>query len=142
MNIIENKMDVINNLNHSLAAGGPSSGQQSISVPATPQIGTIKRNRLPKLGHSDKISFGGCDNTRKIDQPLYVKSKEDGSWTSVHNASYHYQQNLINSSDNNQYKLSVSGNGGNLSNGCGAAGAAGAGGSQVYLSSFGKSDNV
>lgn len=136
MNIIENKMDAINNLNRSTTSVHGSPANSSIltdttmvsikSVPSTPiigmnQSGTNRRNRLPKIGgHCDKISFGGNDNGRNIEQPLFIKSKEDGSWTSVQNASYHFQ-NATNSSvnstnfkngigDTNKYKINASNN--------------------------------
>lgn len=52
--------------------------------------GTSRRKRLPKSGLCDKINFGGLDNGRNIEQPLFIKSKEDGSWTSVQNSAYHF----------------------------------------------------
>lgn len=141
MNIIENKMDMINNLNRSsssasvpmgngygggvIGVGGGVGGMKCGSV------GTIRRNRLPKLGHCDKISFGGSDNGRTLDQPLFVKSKEDGSWTTVQNSTYHFQGNS-NSSDNHNLNSKNNFSGSNVY---------GSGGSG-YLSSFGKSDNV
>lgn len=143
MNIIENKMDVINNLNRSAAIG------MSASVPATPiiGIGTMRRNRLPKVGHCDKISFGGCDSGRSMDQPLFVKSKEDGTWASVQNSSYHFpttSTTSINNSDSLRKKI----NGGIIVNGGGGGSQQNIGhnnhstSSQIYLSSFGKYDNV
>ena len=142
MNIIENKMDhLINNLN------GPAG---SSSVPHTPMFGTIKRNRmnashmsnasnasnsqnLNKLAsYSDKINFG--ENGRSMEQPLFIKSKYDGTWKSIpstnasngstnHLSSYHNSPHqsphhaLL--PDNNQKSNSHS-----------------------YLTSFGKSDKV
>lgn len=70
MNIIENKFELINGINR------PSS--------PSPSRSSARRNVAPKIEHSDKIKFGG-----PIDQPLFVKSREDGSWTSVQNLSYH-----------------------------------------------------
>lgn len=176
MNIIENKMDAINNLNRSSSStsvppnnNGPTkptttimngvinggcgnSGATSISctnivgnnfvVGAGGSLigGTIKRNRLPKIGHCDKISFGGCDSSRTVEQPLYVKSKEDGSWTSVQNSAYHFQ--ISNNGDKGGYSNSVNcvGGGGSISSGNGNG--YNSSSSQIYLSSFGKSDNV
>lgn len=174
MNIIENKMDAINNLNRSSSStsvppnsnglttimngssingvgGGGNNGAASISctnivgnnfvvgVGGSLIGGTIKRNRLPKLGHCDKISFGGCDNSRTVEQPLYVKSKEDGSWTSVQNSAYHFQ--ISNIGDKGGYSsnsVNCVGGASNSGNGNGYNCSS----SQIYLSSFGKSDNV
>lgn len=119
MSIIENKMDVINNFNP------PSSSDVDGQHSSTAQVfGTIKRNRLTKKttaaqGMSDnKINFGGCDNGRTLEQQLFVKSKQNGTWTSVQNTSslnsYH---NSISDSFNKSNTLK-------------------------YLSSFGKADNV
>lgn len=170
MNIIENKFDVINNLNRSTTSVtsaatvaavttcgsglGMSNGTKTFQ--STPHInassGTMKRNRLPKIGHCDKISFGGCDNGRNIDQPLFIKSKEDGSWTSVQNSSYHFSvTSTPTKSIDNQYiktnsniitnnHISHSHNNiNNNSNFINNTNNMGGGGS---LSSFGKSDNV
>lgn len=152
MNIIENKMDIINNLNRSTAPIG-----MSASVPATPiiGIGTMRRNRLPKVGHCDKISFGGCDSGRSMDQPLFVKSKEDGTWASVQNSSYHFPATSamsVNHADSLRKKMngSIKSNGGGCPKGGSVGGASGnniannshSTSSQIYLSSFGKYDNV
>lgn len=164
MNIIENKMDAINNLNRSSSSAsvpmlqqqqqyyhllqqqqyfssGNSNGGGGGSVNGC-NVGTMKRNhRLPKIGHSDKLSFGGCDTGSTLEQPLYVKSKEDGSWTTVQNSTYQYQINpnsdtnnhLINSKSNN---IGASaGSNGNYVNTNNSS-------SQIYLSSFGKTENV
>lgn len=155
MNIIENKMDIINNLNRSAGlSAGLSGGASANNVSATPiiGIGTMRRNRLPKVGHCDKISFGGCDSGRPMDQPLFVKSKEDGTWASVQNSSYHFA--TPNNGDNS-HKINGScssvggGNGHNhTNNGHGnigsnhSIGGNSTPGSQIYLSSFGKYDNV
>lgn len=148
MNIIENKMDMINNLNRSSSSasvpmngyGGGVIGVGGGGGMKCGSVGTIRRNRLPKLGHCDKISFGGSDNGRTtLEQPLFVKSKEDGSWTTVQNtvqnSTYHFQGNS-NSSDNHNLisKNNFSGNN--------VYGGGGGGGGSGYLSSFGKSDNV
>lgn len=173
MNIIENKMDAINNLNRTISSsasvlppnnnnGGPAIGNNgtttTVGASSCTNIvgggnfvigmggsliggGTMKRNRLPKIGHCDKISFGGCDNNRTVEQPLYIKSKEDGSWTSVQNSAYHFQlsNNSGSGSDKNGFNNSVNtmgSSGGSLNNGYNSNS------SQIYLSSFGKSDNV
>lgn len=142
MNIIENKMDMINNLNRSSSSASvvPMNGYGGgvIGVGGGMKcgsVGTIRRNRLPKLGHCDKISFGGSDNGRTLDQPLFVKSKEDGSWTTVQNSTYHFQQGNSNSSDNHNSNSKINFSGNNSVYG-------GGGGGSGYLSSFGKSDNV
>lgn len=149
MNIIENKMDMINNLNRSSSSAsvpmngygggviGVSGGMKCGSV------GTIRRNRLPKLGHCDKISFGGSDSGRTlIDQPLFVKSKEDGSWTTIQNSTYHFQGNS-NGSDNHNLNSKINFSSNNVyGNGGGGSGGGGGGGGSGYLSSFGRSDNV
>lgn len=153
MNIVENQLDAINNLNRSVSTA---------SVPAAQMLhhqlllghnhlqfggtGTIKRNggqRLPKIGHSDKLSFGGGEAARSMEQPLFVKSKEDGSWTTVvQNSTYQYQvgSGVVggsgsgegDSSSTTQLNSKSGGHfGNNLSNT-----------SPIYLSSFGKSDNV
>lgn len=167
LNIIENKMDIINNLNRSaigsstssctsssttallLSAAATSSSSSSSSqsmtsnsVPATPIIGTMRRssNRLPKVGHCDKISFGGCD--RPMEQPLFVKSKEDGTWASVQNSSYHYPVTATKTSNNisdSLYKINGSNVHKNINTNIGSGNLTG---SQVYLTSFGKYDNV
>lgn len=140
MNIIENKMDMINNLNRSSSSasvpmngyGGGVIGVGGGGGMKCGSVGTIRRNRLPKLGHCDKISFGGSDNGRTtLEQPLFVKSKEDGSWTTVQNSTYHLQGNA-NGSDNHNLNSKINFSGSNVY---------GSGGSG-YLSSFGKSDNV
>ena len=139
MNIIENKMDhMINNLN----------GNGSNSVPHTPMFGTIKRNRMnsshisnssnnsnSKLtSYSDKINFG--ENARAIEQPLFIKSKYDGTWKSIpsttasngstnHLSSYHSN----NSPHQSPHHALLQEN--NMKSN-----------SQSYLTSFGKSDKV
>lgn len=123
MNIVENKLDAINNLNRSLStasvpyeqsqqphhlqhhnqhhnphqqhqhhhhqANHNHPHQQPYGVASA---GTIRRGqRLPKIGYSDKLSFGELGRSAEH-QPLYVKSKEDGSWSTVttHNATYQF----------------------------------------------------
>lgn len=181
MNIIENKIDVINNLNRSssvaLATGTASTASTIMattinSVPSTPIIGvgTMRRNRLPKVGHCDKISFGGCDNGRNFDQPLFIKSKEDGSWTSVQNSAYHFttasttalnkcssvsvngigggggvgdSKYKTNGSNNSNYIINNNNNDNNNKSIHNiASNVATSAASQIYLSSFGKADNV
>lgn len=119
----------------------------------------MRRNRLLKSGHCDKINFGGCDGGRSIDQPLFIKSKEDGSWTSVQNSAYHYSQAstmslasitpsttavVANNSSTNKFKLNASINSinspnlnnstSNINNITSL--------NQIHLSSFGRADNV
>ena len=167
MNIIENKMEqLMNNLNspnppnglmtqqHQLVAknGGSS---VSKSVPQTPLLSTMRRNRLNnsingksnKLSsYGDKINFG--EDGRTSEQPLFMKSKFDGSWQSIpsttaltsstttstsnnnspshlpyhHSPRHHPMQSSLNQlgDNNNQAKTN----------------------SHSYLSSFGKSDKV
>lgn len=193
MNIIENKIDVINNLSHTAtasesAAAAPTTTSTAAStsiksngiafgtatsaskvmtsvssVPTTPiiGIGTMRRNRLPKIGHCDKISFGGCDNGRTIDQPLFIKSKEDGSWMSVQNSAYHFTTAALAAKSvrdgsslsvngasasgsggvsDNTHKINTSNN--SFNNNCNNNGSANVSASQIYLSSFGRADNV
>uniref|UniRef100_A0AAG5DD15 Roundabout n=1 Tax=Anopheles atroparvus TaxID=41427 RepID=A0AAG5DD15_ANOAO len=69
-------MDVVASMS---ASGGGSS-----SVPHTPLFGTIKRTaKYNKIGYNkdNKLNFG--DNGRSVEQPLFVKSKYDGTWSSV-----------------------------------------------------------
>ncbi|XP_058122734.1 protein sax-3-like [Anopheles ziemanni] len=59
-------------------------GGGSSSVPHTPLFGTIKRTaKYNKIGYNkdNKLNFG--DNGRSVEQPLFVKSKYDGTWSSV-----------------------------------------------------------
>lgn len=159
MNIIENKMEqLMNNLN----SPNPPIGQQlmatkggsvSKSVPQTPLLSTMRRNRLNnsingksnKLSsYGDKINFG--EESRSSEQPLFMKSKFDGSWQSIpsttaltsstttsnnnspnhlpyhHSPRHHPMQSSLNQlgDNNNQPKTN----------------------SHSYLSSFGKSDKV
>lgn len=170
INIIENAIDAINNLNRSSTStvhGSPTNSSSvtdttmvSIkSVPSTPligmsQSGTNRRNRLPKVGHSDKISFGGSDNGRNIEQPLFIKSKEDGSWTSIqNNTSYHSSVNSTNSNKNgggingdiniNKYKINASNNSlNNIKNSPNPQNSSNNATNPIHLSSFGRADNV
>lgn len=119
--------------------------------------GTLRRSRLPKNGHCDKINFGGCDIGRNIEQPLYIKSKEDGSWTSVQNSAYHFtpasSQSLASTTplctaaaniSTNLFKLNASNNSinspnlNNSSNNINNVTSS----NQIHLSSFGRADNV
>ncbi|XP_039438865.1 protein sax-3-like [Culex pipiens pallens] len=132
MNIIENRMaDMMNNLGHSqggssvscnlngansssnlLPAGGSGAGT-SVSVPHTPLFGTIKRSsaaaaaaaaKYNKIGYNkdNKLNFG--DNGRCTEQPLFIKSKYDGTWSSVPStaASSANNINMINNSPYHQ----------------------------------------
>lgn len=153
MNIIENKIDVINNLNRSasplIGIGGVGSVNNNVTH-STSIGGTMRRNRLPKVGHCDKISFGGSDNGRQIDQPLFIKSKEDGSWTSVQNSAYHFagnseRNNSIDSGSKHKTNDNISNNvmNGTKTNGNGSNNGIGGGNtSQIFLSSFGRADKV
>lgn len=160
MNIIENKMEqLMNNLNnpvgqqHQLVAKNGSSAV-SKSVPQTPLMSTMRRNRLNnsinsksnKLSsYGDKINFG---EDSQSEQPLFMKSKFDGSWQSIpsttaltsstttstsnnnspshlqyhHSPRHHPMQSSLNQlgDNNNQPKTN----------------------SHSYLTSFGKSDKV
>ncbi|CRK93194.1 CLUMA_CG006738, isoform A [Clunio marinus] len=161
MNIIENKMEqLMNNLNspnppaqQSHQTPKKSSGSSSKSVPQTPLLSTMRRNRLNnsingksnKLSsYGDKINFG--EDGRGSEQPLFMKSKFDGSWQSIpsttaltssttpsnndspshlpyhHSPRHHPMQSSLNQlgDNNNQPKAN----------------------SHSYLSSFGKSDKV
>jgi hypothetical protein len=167
MNIIENKMEqLMNNLNKPNPANGLMTQQHQLiakngsasvskSVPQTPLLSTMRRNRLNnsingksnKLSsYGEKINFGedGCSS----EQPLFMKSKFDGSWQSIpsttaltsstttsnsnnnspshlpyhHSPRHHPMQSSLNQlgDNNNQPKTN----------------------SHSYLSSFGKSDKV
>lgn len=121
---------------------------------------------MPKSGLCDKINFGGCDNGRNIEQPLFIKSKEDGSWTSVQNSAYHFTPStappptpLLNgaaanapnggssnntSSSTNKYRLNASNNSINsptLNNSINNVNNV-TSSNQIHLSSFGRADNV
>lgn len=166
MNIIENKMEqLMNNLNspkptsasvaqqHQLVSSKNGNGSVSKSVPQTPLMSTMRRNRLNnsingksnKLSsYGDKINFGEDEQS---EQPLFMKSKFDGSWQSIpsttaltsstttasnnnspshmpyhHSPRHHPMQSSLNQlgDNNNQPKTN----------------------SHSYLSSFGKSDKV
>lgn len=166
MNIIENKMEqLMNNLNSPNPPNtslGPQqhhqmlskNGSASKSVPQTPLLSTMRRNRLNnsingksnKLSsYGDKINFG--EDGQSSEQPLFMKSKFDGSWQSIpsttaltssttttsnnnspshlpyhHSPRHHPMQSSLNQlgDNNNQPKTN----------------------SHSYLSSFGKSDKV
>lgn len=175
INIIENRMDMMNNLSQTNGGGGVGAtssvslskghtglgngkangghsglGGLSHSVPHTPVFGTIKRNRYNKIGgynsngisnninsnssssnnnnnsnninDKNRINFG--DNGRSLEQPLFIKSKYDGTWSSVQNSTSSLGNNI------NSYHVQST----NLDNHNNL--------SQNYLSSFGKSDNV
>lgn len=87
---------------------------------------TIKSRTRFNNKYNEKISFGDINGKAINEQPLFIKSKYDGSWTSVNNTtnSYHSQQLGLDttvvsnncSNNNKQHKNS----------------------SQNYLSSFGK----
>lgn len=122
----------------------------------------MRRNRLPKSGHCDKINFGGCDNGRGIEQPLFIKSKEDGSWTSVQNSAYHFSQastmSLASTTPScgagvagsnistNKFKFNASNNSINSPNLNNSSNNninnATISSNQIHLSSFGRADNV
>ncbi|XP_055545499.1 protein sax-3-like [Wyeomyia smithii] len=95
-----------NSSSNLLPAGGSASGA-SVSVPHTPLFGTIKRTtKYNKIGYNkdNKLNFG--DSGRSSEQPLFIKSKYDGTWSSVpstvassansinviNNSPYHQQQ--------------------------------------------------
>lgn len=77
----------------------------SVSVPHTPLFGTIKRTtKYNKIGYNkdNKLNFG--DNGRSTEQPLFIKSKYDGTWSSVPStaASSANNINMINNSPYHQ----------------------------------------
>lgn len=92
MNIIENKMEsLMNNLNGPSPMMQPKNGTKS--VPQTPLLNTMRRNRLvngnsinSSTNKSNKLSsspyLNGIDGS-SAEQPLFMKSKFDGSWTSI-----------------------------------------------------------
>lgn len=162
MNIIENKMEqLMNNLNSPNQANGqPTSATHQImakngsiaskSVPQTPLLSTMRRNRLNNSinGKSNKLtSYSEDGRATAAEQPLFMKSKFDGSWSSIpsingpntastttsnnnspshlpyhHSPRHHPMQSSLNqlNDNNNQPKTN----------------------SHSYLSSFGKSDKV
>lgn len=164
MNIIENKMNAMNNLNRStqsvqMTAAANAMDRQMAgikSVPSTPLIGlngTVRRTRLPKIGHCDKISFGGCDNGQSIEQPLFIKSKEDGSWTSVQNSAYQFAgqmsaastASLKSAAISDRFKMNASNSSVNTVNNsvsCNNGGNNASATNQIHFSSFGRADNV
>jgi len=171
MNIIENKMEqLMNNLNNPNTISMASQQQHhqlmtkgngnSKSVPQTPLLSTMRRNRLNNGGggggstngsiNGNKLSsYSGNEENRLLnEQPLFMKSKFDGSWTSTpsttaptsstttsnnnspshlplgfhHSPRHHAMQSSLNQlgDNNNQPKTN----------------------SHSYLSSFGRSDKV
>ncbi|XP_052894838.1 protein sax-3-like [Anopheles moucheti] len=101
-------MDVMNGLSGSVpsgngsAAGGPGG---SSSVPHTPLFGTIKRTtKYNKIGYNkdNKLNFG--DNGRSVEQPLFVKSKYDGTWSSVPSSVTTASATSINMINNSPYQ--------------------------------------
>ncbi|KAL7041295.1 hypothetical protein ACKWTF_000713 [Chironomus riparius] len=100
MNIIENKMEqLMNNLNNPASMSQSSHASPMMqskngtkSVPQTPLLNTMRRNRLvngssinSNTNKSNKLSsspyLNGIDASSE--QPLFMKSKFDGSWTSI-----------------------------------------------------------
>jgi hypothetical protein len=166
MNIIENKMEqLMNNLNSPSAVSAAHQQQQpmtakngspamSKSVPQTPLLSTMRRNRLNnsingksnKLSsYGDKINFG--EDGRTSEQPLFMKSKFDGSWQSIPSTSALTSSTTTTSNNNSpshlpyhasprhhpmQSSLNQLGDGNNQPKT----------NSHSYLSSFGKSDKV
>lgn len=121
VNITENKMHSINNLSRCSSAVSVNRSQsrdptaqnhlyQSVTKIADIEpSGTMKQNnRLPRIGHSDVMNFGG--NGDIIEQPLYVKSKENGSWKTVQNTTYQCQMTSNSDNHNNSRKV-IAGNG-------------------------------
>lgn len=88
MNIIENKMEqMMNNLNNPTAVSQSSTPVHQMksngtkSVPQTPFLSSMRRNRNLNNGiGSAKLSTSYVDGA---EQPLFMKSKFDGSWTSI-----------------------------------------------------------
>lgn len=97
MNIIENKMEqLMNNLNNPASVSPspmmPSKNNGTKSVPQTPLLNTMRRNRLvngssinSSTNKSNKLSSSPYLNGIDVssEQPLFMKSKFDGSWTSI-----------------------------------------------------------
>lgn len=176
MNIIENKMEqMLNNLNNPTNAISQSSlsvnqrqqqqqqqqtihhqmksnGNGSKSVPQTPFLSSMRRNR--HLINNSKLSSPFVDGA---EQPLFMKSKFDESWSSIPSTTAltdstttsnnnspshltstspfrsHHLQSSLNQLNNADYSAGMGNNGkagSNLLIG------------SSYLSSFGKSDKV
>lgn len=69
---------------------GAKNGMTSKSVPQTPLLSTMRRNRINSSinGKSNKLSSYGdkinqSEDDRSSEQPLFMKSKFDGSWQSI-----------------------------------------------------------
>ncbi|XP_053673917.1 protein sax-3 [Anopheles nili] len=95
-------MDVMSGMPVGSSAMG---GSGSSSVPHTPLFGTIKRTaKYNKIGYNkdNKLNFG--DNGRSVDQPLFVKSKYDGTWSSVPSSVTTASVSSINMINNSPYQ--------------------------------------
>ncbi|EAT41461.1 AAEL006898-PA [Aedes aegypti] len=95
----------VSNLNANSSSNLLPVAGASVSVPHTPLFGTIKRTtKYNKIGYNkdNKLNFG--DNGRSTEQPLFIKSKYDGTWSSVPStaASSANNINMINNSPYHQ----------------------------------------
>jgi hypothetical protein len=97
MNITENKMEqLMNNLNSSNTPSTPqhrniqkmSNGLGSKSVPQTPLLSTMRRNRMNgSINGKSSNKLSSYEDARGSDQALFMKSKFDGSWQSIPSSS-------------------------------------------------------
>uniref|UniRef100_A0A182JQB0 Roundabout n=1 Tax=Anopheles christyi TaxID=43041 RepID=A0A182JQB0_9DIPT len=100
-------MDVMSSMPGSVPSGNGSGGGcgGSSSVPHTPLFGTIKRTaKYNKIGYNkdNKLNFG--DNGRSVEQPLFVKSKYDGTWSTVPSSVTTTSATSINMINNSPYQ--------------------------------------
>lgn len=164
MNIIENKMEqLMNNLNNPTNTVSQSStpvhqmkSNGTKSVPQTPFLSSMRRNRNLNNGNANsKLSSSYVDSA---EQPLFMKSKFDGSWTSIpsttaltastttsnNNSPCHLPPSSYHASPSRSHHLQSSLN--QLNNADINAGGGKAGSNLLignsYLSSFGRSDKV
>lgn len=162
MNITENKMEqLMNNLNSSNMPSTPQhhrssnmklsngNGLGSKSVPQTPLLSSMRRNRLNgSINGKSSNKLSSYDDARGSDQALFMKSKFDGSWQSIPSSSVLTASTTTTTSNNNspnhlqfhpsprhhpmQLSLNQLGEGNNQTQT----------NSHSYLSSFGRSDKV
>lgn len=163
MNITENKMEqLMNNLNSTNAPSTPQhhrngnmqklsngNGLGSKSVPQTPLLSSMRRNRLNgSINGKSSNKLSSYDDARASDQALFMQSKFDGSWQSIPSSSVLTASTTTTTSNNNspnhlqfhpsprhhpmQLSLNQLGDGNNQTQT----------NSHGYLSSFGRSDKV
>lgn len=160
MNITENKMEqLMNNLNSSNMPSTPqhhrnmqklssSNGPGSKSVPQTPLLSSMRRNRLNgSINGKSSNKLSSYEDARASDQALFIKSKFDGSWQSIPSSSALTTSTTTTSNNNSpnhlqfhpsprhhpmQSSLNQLGDGNNQTQT----------NSHSYLSSFGRSDKV